>query len=161
MATERNTSYGKLTYTADTDTAKVKGILNLLEGSSNLEVINGVGFGALNNRLANVKTAVADPAAYIKKMEEAIETSQKAAVADYNDSVVALLDLGIAPDKAKELALNKVKNKVKYDLEVLELRYPSEVLNSSLQQIGIETAGKSKAGMLAAPALVLLRGPKS
>ncbi len=162
MATIIPTLRGKLTLDTTSDTTKITSIVNYLKAEPDVNVVNGLGFGALSNRITAVKSALRNPAQYVTDMETTLGTAKNDAISNYKAALATLLDLGVAPKEAKMAAMQKAQANAVYDLKVLEMKFPSDVLESSLEQSGLETKAGTNAkrvGMLGAPKLKLIGQP--
>lgn len=153
MAEITYTRRGKLTVDPTSDTTKITSILNYLKNTENssVDVINGLGFGVLNNRLTAVKSALQNPAAFVTSMEQKIKEAQDQAVIDYSDALQKLLKIGVDPKTAKEQAMQKAKANSAYAMTLIEAQFPSSLLEQSLEQSGLESvtgSARGRVGML-------------
>ncbi len=147
------TSRGKLTIDATSDTTKINSVIAYLKNTENssIDVINGLGFGALNNRLTAVKAALTNPATFVGSMEAKLKLAQDASIADYQDALEQLLKIGVEPKMAKERAMQKVKANASYNLALIEAEFPSSLLEQFLEQSGLKSgtgAAHKRIGML-------------
>lgn len=131
-------SSGKLTLTGtgtDAKVADIKAITEYLNSGlmdPGVKLVQDMGLKLEEKRLENISAAITDPAVYVANRAKRLKQIEATIQDEYKEAIAKLLEQGLPTDDAQKTAYAKAKGKGDYELAMLNLEFPAQVLEQSI-----------------------------
>ncbi len=140
---------GKLTFKGKMTAAdlSIADLENIASGPR-VNIANELGLNLIQNKLNQVQSAVSNPAKYAENMSKELTTLQDKVNEVYKETYNEYIVLGFPASQAKENARAYAEAISKVEMQKLNVKYPSDLLNGALNNVKQTTLASSKVGLL-------------